>query len=266
LSRDSPCASARLRAESLFDLKGRVALVTGGGTGLGRAIAGVLLVNGGDVLIVGKEQDPIDATVAELDAGPGRIAGLAADLTRDEDIARTFDLAGSRFGVPTVVVNAAGVGHRTPALKIGRNDWLDIAAVNSGAAFAVSREAAARMIDAGAGGSIVNLSSFLAARTMRNVAAYAASKAAMTQMTRSLALEWARHGIRVNEIAPGWFPTAMTAPFLEGRAGQIMAETNPMRRLGHPCDLAGAILLLASDAGRYITGASIAVDGGQSLA
>ena len=255
-----------LRAESLFDLTGRVALVTGGGTGLGRAIAAALVANGADVLIAGRDEEPIDATVADLGAGPGRIAGRAADVINDRDVAAMFDAAGSRFGTVTVVVNGAGMGLRRPALKTGRHEWLDVAAVNSAAAFAVAREAAGRMIAAGSGGSIVNLSSFLAGRPMKNVAAYAASKAAMTQMTRSLALEWTRHGIRVNEIAPGWFPTGMTAPFLEGRAGQIMAETNPMRRLGEPSDLAGAVLLLASDAGRYITGVSIAVDGGQSLA
>jgi 2-dehydro-3-deoxy-D-gluconate 5-dehydrogenase len=150
-------------------------------------------------------------------------------------------------------------------MDMARADFARVIAVNVEGAFAVSQAVARRMADTGQGGSIVNIGSFLYDRAMRNVASYAASKAALHQVTRSLALEWSRHAIRVNEIMPGWFPTEMTEPFLGGRAGAILAQTNPLRRLGGATDIAGAALLLCSDAGAYMTGASIAIDGGQSL-
>ena len=129
----------------------------------------------------------------------------------------------------------------------------------------VAQEAARRMIRAGRGGSIINISSVLSEMPLRQVSAYGAAKAAISQTTRSLALEWAKYGIRVNEIRPGWFETTLTAPFLEGPGAKIMAGQNPTGRLGAPHDLDGVVLLLASKASAYTTGSSITVDGGHSI-
>lgn len=253
-----------MRAASLFDLSGRVALITGGGTGIGAGIAETLAANGARVVLVGNEDAPLAEKAAAL--GHERALPVTADVTDDDGIERAFDRAEAAFGAVSILVNAAGIGQRGSARDIDRAAWRAVTSVNVESAFVVSRIAAGRMIGAGIGGSIINVGSFLREKPMRNVAAYAATKAAMQQMTRSLALEWARHGIRVNELVPGWIATAMTEPFLGGRAGEIIAQSNPMRRLGEPADLAGAALLLASDAGRYMTGGSIVVDGGQTLA
>lgn len=250
-------------AAQLFDLSGRPAVITGGASGLGRAIAEVLHANGAQVVIADCDAERLAALREEWCE---QVTALQCDIRDDAAIARLFDEAAERVGPVSVVVNAAGTARRGPALELERRCWQEVHAVNVESAFAVATEGARRMIAAGRGGSIINVASFLHARPMRNVAAYAASKAAVHQMTRSLALEWARHGIRVNEIVPGWFPTPMTAPFLAGRAGDVLAQANPLHRLGRPADLAGAVLLLASDAGAYMTGASLAVDGGQGLA
>ncbi|WP_099865472.1 SDR family NAD(P)-dependent oxidoreductase [Pararhizobium haloflavum] len=249
----SSCHAARI-----FDVSQRVALVTGAASGLGQAIARVLLDNGARVVMGDKH------AVAPC-GNDRRSLAVECDVTDDAAITGMFDQAEQQFGLVDVVFNVAGIGLRESAAETSRDHWRTIMRVNGESAFCVSREAGRRLIAARHSGSIVNVTSFLRERPMRNVAAYGASKAAMHQMTRSLAFEWARHGIRVNEIAPGWFPTGMTAPFLEGRAGSVVAQANPMRRLGSPDDLAGVVLLLASDASAYITGASIAVDGGQHL-
>lgn len=258
--------ASRLKAAQLFDLSGRVAIVTGGTSGLGRDIAAALLANGARVLVAGRHAAEVDSAPCRLGACQSVLEVARADLTDPQDVTAMFERCEARFGPATILVNAAGIGLRKPALETAASEWTDIAAINTQATFAVSQEAARRMIDAGTGGSIIGLSSFLAEKAVRNTVAYAASKAALEQMTRCLALEWARHGIRVNAIAPGWFPTPMTEPFLGGRAGAVLAETNPLRRLGRDADLAGAALLLASDAGSYITGTTITVDGGQSIA
>jgi 2-dehydro-3-deoxy-D-gluconate 5-dehydrogenase len=183
----------------------------------------------------------------------------------DAAVAAMFDHAQDAHGGVDVLVNNAGIGHRSRADETTRDAWRDVFDVNCGSAFMVAQAAAACMRADRRGGSIINVGSILQSRTMRNVCAYSASKAALDQMTRCLAMEWARDGIRVNALVPGWFETAMTEPFLGARGASVMAASNPMRRLGTGDDLAGAALLLASRAGAFITGASIVVDGGQAL-
>jgi NAD(P)-dependent dehydrogenase (short-subunit alcohol dehydrogenase family) len=251
-----------LSAQKLFDLTGRTALVTGAAGAIGAGLASALVANGASVLLADRDAASLKAVAIGLE---GNVIAGFIDVTDAASVAAVFDRAESQFGPVDIVVNAAGLGRRSPALEDEAADWRSLSAVNVEGAFTVAREAASRLIAAGRPGSIVNVSSFLAERPLRNTAAYAASKAALEQMTRSLALEWARNGIRVNAIAPGWVRSPMTEPFLGGRAGEVMAQTNPMRRLGTPEDLAGAVLLLASEAGRYITGTTIRVDGGQAI-
>lgn len=258
----APKEPGGLSANDLFDLTGRTALVTGAAGAIGAGLAAALAANGAGVLLTDRDAAGLERIAAGLH---GSIATAAIDVTDEASVAAAFDRAEAAFGPADIVVNAAGLGRRSPAFEDGAADWRTLSSVNVEGAFAVAREAARRLVAAGRPGSIVNVSSFLAEKPLRNTAAYAASKAALEQMTRSLALEWARHQIRVNAIAPGWIPSPMTEPFLGGRAGTVMAQTNPVRRLGTPQDLAGAVLLLASGAGSYITGTTIRVDGGQAL-
>lgn len=255
-------------ASDLFDVSREIVMVTGGGTGIGKAIAKVLVENGASVGVVGRHCDSLARTCRELSGLRGRILMHEADLRRDEDIAAAFDAIEGEWGPVGVVVNNAAVAHRDRATQLSRETMRDLISVNVEGAFFVAQEGANRMIKAGIGGSIINVSSVLSHVPMRQVVAYGASKAALSQMTKTLALEWAKHGIRVNEIRPGWFETGLTEPFLKGPGAAIMAQQNPMKRLGafgEYSDIDGAALLLASKASRYMTGSALTVDGGHSL-
>lgn len=254
-----------MRASDLFDVSGEIALVTGGGGGIGLAMANALAANGARIVITDKEVDKAQAAAGLLRDNGGAAMALALDVRREAGIAATFDRIESELGSVSVLINNAGVVHRDKAVGLALETWRNVMAVNLDGAFMVAQEAARRMIRDGRGGSIVNVSSILAEIPIRQVVAYGASKAAISQMTRSLALEWAKHGIRVNEIRPGWFETGLTDPFLKGPGAAIMAGQNPSGRLGEGHDLDGAVLLLASSAGKYITGSSITVDGGHSI-
>jgi len=254
-----------VRAVELFDVSGEIALVTGGGTGIGFAIARVLAVNGAKVVLAGKDQKTLEAAVAALTDLGGQAAAIPIDVRRDDMIAPSFDRIETLFGPVSVLVNNAGIAHRDKAVHLSRETLRDVMAVNVDGAFMMAQEAARRMIRDKSGGSIINVSSVLSGLPMRQVAAYSTSKAAISQMTRCLALEWAKHKIRVNEIRPGWFETSLTDRFLKGPGANVMAGQNPLGRLGATHDLDGAVLLLASKAGIYMTGSAITVDGGHSL-
>jgi NAD(P)-dependent dehydrogenase (short-subunit alcohol dehydrogenase family) len=254
-----------VRASELFDVSGEIALVTGGGGGIGLAMARVLAVNGAKVALAdidrGKAEDA--ANSIRQDGGAAMAVGL--DVRRYDLIAEAFEEIESVWGGVGVAINNAGVAHRDKASGLSAETWRNVMQVNVDGAFAVAQETARRMIRDGRGGSIINISSILAEIPIRQVAAYSASKAAVSQMTRCLALEWAKHKIRVNEIRPGWFETGLTDPFLKGPGSKVMAGQTPAGRLGDGHDLDGAVLLLASNAGRYMTGSAITVDGGHSI-
>lgn len=254
-----------MRAAELFDVSGEIALVTGGGTGIGFKIARVLAVNGARVVLAGKDQGTLEAAVASLRELGGHAIAIPIDVRRDDMIAPSFDRIEKELGPVSLLVNNAGIAHRDKAVKLARETLRDVMAVNVEGAAMMAQEAARRMIRDGRGGSIINVSSVLSELPMRQVAAYSASKAAISQMTRCLALEWAKHKIRVNEIRPGWFETSLTDPFLKGAGAGVMANQNPTGRLGDSHDLDGAILLLASRASVYMTGSAITVDGGHSI-
>ncbi len=193
------------------------------------------------------------------------VMNILADVTVAADIERAFDEAEQQLGTITVLFNNAGVATVERALTTTREQLRHIFEVNVEGAFFMAQEAAKRMIAKNVGGSIINLSSILADAPIKGSAAYAMSKAAISQMTRSLALEWAPHSIRVNAIAPGWFPTRLNETIMDGPAKGFLKGRNPMRRLGEPEDIDGAVLMLASDASSYITGTVITIDGGHSL-
>ena len=255
----------KVRASEVFDVSGEVALVTGGGRGIGLAMARTLAANGARVAIAGGESDSFMRAAEAIVALGGTAIGLPLDVCDDDMIGPVFDHVEKEFGPVSVLINNAGVVHRDKATQLSRETFRNVMAVNVEGAFMMAQEAARRMIRDGRGGSIINISSILSQLPMRQVSAYSVSKAAVSQLTRSLALEWAKHGIRVNEIRPGWFETALTDTFLKGPGSKVMAGQNPFGRLGDMSDLDGAVLLLASKASSYMTGSAITVDGGHSI-
>ncbi|RCS23878.1 SDR family NAD(P)-dependent oxidoreductase [Phyllobacterium salinisoli] len=247
--------------EALFSVVGKTIAVTGGSSGLGLRMVDVLSSHGANIISISRTPAP----ERHGRAGCGEVIDILADVTRGDEVERAFDEAEARLGMVTVIFNNAGVAQMARALDTTREMLEHVFEVNVAGAFSVAQEAARRLIAAGKGGAIINSTSILAERPLKGAAAYSMSKAAVSQMTRALALEWACHDIRVNAIAPGWFPTRINETVLEGPASGFLKGRNPMRRLGGAQDLDGAVLLLASDASRYMTGTIITVDGGHSL-
>jgi NAD(P)-dependent dehydrogenase (short-subunit alcohol dehydrogenase family) len=248
-----------------FDLHGRTALVTGGFSGLGRHFAGVLAANGARVAIIGRRIELGREVAAEIGAAGGRPADVRAyraDVTDAQSVADAFKQAQAELGVPTIVVNNAGTVARAPSIDLADDAWSDVVDVNLSGVFRVAQAAAREMVKAGQGGSIINIASILGLRVRTQVLAYAATKAAVVQMTKALALEWAEHGIRVNALAPGYFETDINRDLLRSPAGQALIARVPQKRVGQLAELDGPLLLLASDASAYMTGAVIPVDGG----
>jgi len=254
-----------VQASELFDISGEIVLVTGGGTGIGFAMARTLALNGAKLALAGNDPDSLQAGVDALAELGAEAISIPMDVRRDDTICDAFDRIESTLGPVGVLINNAGIAHRDKATRLTRETLRNVMSVNVEGAFMVAQEAARRMIRDDRGGSIINISSVLSEMPQRQVSAYGASKAAVSQMTRCLALEWAKHGIRVNEIRPGWFETSLTAPFLKGPGAKVMAGQNPAGRLGNMHDLDGVVLLLASKASAYMTGSSITVDGGHSI-
>ncbi|KAB0571624.1 SDR family NAD(P)-dependent oxidoreductase [Brucella pituitosa] len=246
--------------DQIFSVVGKVIAVTGGSSGLGLHMVRVLARHGARVISISRSHEG-----ATFCPSGGEVLELMADVTNPDEIKTAFDDAEQRLGPINVLFNNAGVAHVARALDTTRDMLEHIFDVNVGGSFFTAQEMARRMIGRSQSGVIVNTTSILAERPQKGTAAYAMSKACVTQMTRALALEWASHDIRVNAIAPGWFPTRINESQLSGPAGQYFKGRNPMRRLGEMQDLDGIVLMLASDASRYMTGSVITVDGGHHI-
>jgi NAD(P)-dependent dehydrogenase (short-subunit alcohol dehydrogenase family) len=245
-----------------FDLSGKVALVTGASGGLGLHFARTLATAGAKVALAARRKSQLDANVALIAAAGREAMAVTVDVTDAASVERALVEVAERFGPATVVVNNSGVTVPDTALDLNPADWDKVLETNSKGAWLVSRAAAKLLIAAKLGGSFVNIASILGFRVGGRVAPYAASKAALLHLTRALAFEWARYGIRVNAIAPGYIATDLNREFFESDAGKALIARIPQRRLGQPGDLDGALLLLASDASAYMTGSAIVVDGG----
>jgi 3-oxoacyl-[acyl-carrier protein] reductase len=252
-----------MRSAELFDLTGEVALVTGASSGLGRRFAQVLAANGAKVVLVARRADRLAALKGEI--GESAIA-VEADVNDRAAMTRAFDQAEKAFGTVTILVNNAGVAHSGRAVDLTEEEWRRILSTDLDAVFFCAQEAAKRLLAAKKKGAIVNIASVLGFGVSKGVAAYAAAKAGVVQLTKALALEWAFRGIRVNAIAPGWFVTEINEDYLTSDEGKAMTRAIPMGRFGAEGDLDGALLLLTSKAGAYLTGATIVVDGGQVVA
>jgi NAD(P)-dependent dehydrogenase (short-subunit alcohol dehydrogenase family) len=245
------------------DLNGRVALVTGASSGLGRHFAGLLARNGARVAVAARRAERLGDLAAELRAQGATALPVAMDVTDGRSIEAAMGEIEAGLGPLDLLVNNAGIsGPSRRAIELEPADFASVVETDLVGAFAVARRAAQGMIAAGRGGSIVNIASILGLRVTVGVAAYEAAKAGLVQLTKALALEWARHGIRVNALAPGYILTDLNRDFFESEPGRAIIGRIPARRLGQLDDLDGPLLLLASDASRYMTGAVIPVDGG----
>lgn len=248
----------------LFDLTGRTALITGGGTGIGKEMAKVLSEAGASVILCARRVDKLEQAAEEISANGGRVLCVPMDITDTAQVTAGFDAA-SDFGTPSIVVNNAGIVSGSMLLDLEAPEWDQIMATNLKGAWLVAKEAARRLIETKSPGSIINISSMLGSAIQQGTGPYAASKAALIHLTRQMALEWAPQQIRANSISPGYIATDMVDGFLQSEAGQQIIKRNPQARYGQVADLSGAILLLASDASGYMTGTNTVIDGGHSI-
>jgi len=249
-----------------FDLDGEVALVTGASSGIGRHLAELLAAAGAKVALAARRVDLLGEAARQIAAGGGRALPLACDVTRAEEVATTVAAVEARLGPLSILVNNAGVVTAKPLFEHSEADWDYVVDTNLKGAWLMAREFAAHLAARERPGRIVNIASLLGVRAIPQVPAYCTAKAGLIHLTRVLAMELARHGILVNALAPGFVETGFDRGFLQSEAGKRLIGRVPLRRIGQPEDLDGAVLLLLSPAGAYITGAVIAVDGGHGVA
>jgi NAD(P)-dependent dehydrogenase (short-subunit alcohol dehydrogenase family) len=255
-----------MAAADIFSLHGKVAMVTGSSSGLGVRFAEVLAENGASVVLVARRADRLTALKSRIEKAGGKAIAAEADVRDRAAMAAAFDMAEKSFGTVTILVNNAGVAHAGRAVDLPEEEWRRVLSTNLDAVFYCAQEAARRMLAAKAGGAIVNIASVLGFGVDKGVVAYATAKAGVVQLTKALALELAFKGIRVNAIAPGWIVTELNREYLSSEKGLALKREIPIGRFGEERDLDGPLLLLVSDAGRFVTGATIVADGGQVVA
>ena len=250
----------------LFRLDGRVAFVTGASSGIGATLARALAAAGASVALVARRLERIESLAAAIEAEGGRALPVVLDVTDRAAIPAAFDAVERRFGIADVVINNAGMAEPSLFLRMDAGALERTMATNFTAPWHIAAEAARRMIAADRPGSIINVASVLALGNAPGYSAYSASKGALVQMTRSLALEFVRHRIRVNALAPGWFISEMNADYFASDKGKAYIQRMPPGRTGELHELVGPTLLLASDAGSYVNGVVLPVDGAHHAA
>ena len=246
-----------------FDLNGRTALVTGASSGLGRHFARTLAAHGATVALAARRVDRLEILANEIRDAGGVAHPVRMDVTDAGSVETGLDSVQKALGVPDILVNNSGIARPATTLEVTEADWAGVVGTNLEGAWRVAQGTARRMVDAERPGAIINVLSVLAFGVARGLGSYAASKAGLLQLTRTMAMELARHRVRVNAIAPGYVLTEMNREFFASDAGRKMTQRIPQRRIGDPSDLDGVLLLLASDASSYMTGSTIVVDGGQ---
>jgi NAD(P)-dependent dehydrogenase (short-subunit alcohol dehydrogenase family) len=251
-----------VQSDPLFDVGGKVALVTGASSGLGEHFAQMLAARGVTVVAAARRTERLEALVAQIGRAGGKAIAVRLDVADAASVESALAQAVQSVGAPDIVVNNAGVAQAKPSIDLTEADWRQVMDTNLDGAWRVAQASARAMIAAKKPGSIVNIASILGLRVATSLLAYTTAKAALIQATQALALEWARYGIRVNAIAPGYVETDINRGFFATDAGQAMVKRVPQRRIGQPADLDGALLLLASGASGYMTGSTVVVDGG----
>ncbi len=251
---------------SLFSLADRTALVTGASSGLGRHFAGVLARAGATVVVAARRMDKLEEVVAEISGQGGQALAVEMDVTDDGSVVAAFDSIREALGRPCdVVISNSGMSREGWFREQSEADWNAVIDTNLTGVWRVGKHATNAMIEAKVKGSIVNIASITAHRTQYMTTAYCVSKAGVDHLTRHMALENARYGIRVNAISPGYFRTAINDAYLDSEAGEAMRKRVAFRRFGEYRELDGALLLLSSEAGSYMTGSTLVVDGGHLL-
>lgn len=248
-----------------FDLEGRVALVTGGGSGLGRQFAMVLSGAGARVALCGRRPEPLEETARMIGEQGGQAVCATMDVTDEDSMRQALEQVCEEAGAPDILINNAGVNRPKFATELSAEEWDLVLDTNLRGCFLLARAFARRLIEAEKGGSVVNVASVIGLRTQKATSAYIAAKAGLIHLTRGLALEWANYGIRVNALAPGYFRTDITDRFLDSPPGQKIVANTPMKRGGNLDELSAPLLLLASDAGSFMTGSVLVVDGGLTV-
>lgn len=249
-----------------FRLDGRTALITGASSGIGRALALAFADAGARVALAARRAERLEALTTDITTRGGKALAVSLDVTDREAIARGFDRVNQELGVADLIVNNAGIAEPAMFLKTTAENLEATMATNFTAAWNVSQEAARRLVAAKQAGSIINVTSLLGLGVGPGYAAYAASKAALAQATRAMALEFIRHRIRVNAIAPGWFVTEMNEAFFATEEGAAYLKKTPPGRAGRLDELVGPALLLASEAGSFVNGVILPVDGAHHVA
>lgn len=254
------CCLNSAMSENIFSVSGKLCIVTGAATGLGAHISRLLLKNGARVVGIGVGEPAWNS--AEFGE---KFQYFTCDVCEEDAIADVLENVQRTCGSIDVVVNNAGISRVEKSMNFSAEGFRQIMNVNVVAAGLVAAICAKQMRKNGTNGSIINITSVMADSSISGLSAYSATKAALEQLTCGLASEWARYGIRVNNLSPGWFPTGMTNSYIDQGLGQLLKTRIPMSRLGEASELDGACLLLASDASQYMTGSTITVDGGFSL-
>jgi len=246
-----------------FSLKGKSGIITGGGSGIGKAIAKGLAQAGAEIVIAGRKQEKLEETAIEIRKYGGPVIPVQADLAKMKDIKDLVDQAVKQFGKIDFLFNNAGTIRRGPSEDLTEGDWDEVITINLKGPFFLAQAVAKVMISQGRKGKIVNTSSLIAVQGGKRIPAYAASKGGLTQVTKSMANDWAKYNILVNAIGPGYVKTELTATLQQdkGRFTEITSRI-PLGRWADPDDLVGAAIFLVSDASDYITGQTIFVDGG----
>ena len=245
------------------EISGRVALVTGASSGLGERFARVLAAAGARMALVARRVDRLDALAEELRADGVEVIALECDVASLPDIRAVAAEIEARLGPIGILVNNAGISRQSRAEDVTEEDYDAVLDTNLKGAFFMAQAAARQMIAHGLEGRIVNIASVAGLRPLGQLSTYSMSKAAMVQMTKSMAREWGRHGINTNAICPGYIATEISADFLGTEGGKKLVASLPRRRMGEPRDLDGLLLLLcAGEASRFINGSIIAADDG----
>ncbi len=255
------------KTNELFDLSGQVAVITGASSGLGVTFAKGLADAGAKVVLAARRHQRLKDLVAELEAAGNEALAVSCDVTKSQDVDNMVSAVLERFGRIDILVNNAGVGNVAPAEEESPEDFRRVMDINVTGMFICSQRCGRVMLEAGQG-SIINIASIMGFVGIGVIpgASYHASKAAVINLTRETAAQWAQRGVRVNAIAPGWFPSEMTEEmFTEEKSQNFIRRHTPMARPGKPEELIGSLLLLASDASSYMTGQTLIVDGGWTI-